>query len=238
MCVKYKNVFIPIMVVIVYLVFFWMAGEFLFSNGLLISLSKVNSNNVLLKLIEDISISIILPIIIIFINRKNLEKLYINRNNIVLFSILLLIYIVFFILHKDYSIGGLYKAFFYLIIVATSEEIINRGYFYLRLKDINKYFAIVVSGSLFGIMHAILPGILNEQSVAVTLLSMTNYIGGGILGAYMFISLLELSKTILVPILIHALLDYSFGYWGLVVTILTFLYLIIKKRIIKQDMEY
>lgn len=101
--------------------------------------------------------------------------------------ILLCIYIVFFFMHGDFSISGCYKAFFYIFIVAAPEEIIYRGYLFSKLRSFNRLTAILVSGSLWGIMHAILPGILAGNDLSIILESMLSEIGGGIIGGLFFI---------------------------------------------------
>lgn len=145
------------------------------------------------------------------------------------------IYISFIYLHHNFSLSGFYQAFFYLCIVATGEELIFRGYLYLGIKAVNPIVAIIVSGILFGIPHAILPGISAKQDILQIIAGMVNHAGGGIVGGLIFILLLELGGSIAVPILIHALLDYSYGRWGLLICIFTFIYLLIKIKIIDKQ---
>lgn len=64
---------------------------------------------------------------------------------------------------------------------------------------------------------------------------MVSELGGGILVGFIFISIMEKSRTILVPIIIHALLDYSYGPWGLIVLILTIIYLNKKESQAKKN---
>ena len=133
-------------------------------------------------------------------------------------------------LHSDYTAGGFYRDIFYLIMVGFPEEIIMRGYIYLRIKPINRTMAVIISGIIFGAAHAIMPGILSGKGISWIGLDMLNYIGGGIVGGILFISCMELSGNILVAILIHSLLDYSYGPLGFIVLLLTLGYLILKNR--------
>jgi membrane protease YdiL (CAAX protease family) len=132
-------------------------------------------------------------------------------------------------------VGGIYRAVFYLLIVGFPEELVMRGYIYLRLKPINRVLAIIVSGVLFGVGHAILPGIVAGQSLLSIGISMLSEIGGGIFSGLLFISYMELSNNILVAILIHAILDYSYGYYGVLVSVITMGYLLYKHRFHKVE---
>ena len=133
-------------------------------------------------------------------------------------------------MHGDFSISGCYKAFFYIFIVAAPEEIIYRGYLFSKLKSFNRLIAILVSGSLWGIIHAILPGILAGNVSSIILVSMLSEIGAGIIVGLFFICLFEYSGSLLVAIMIHALLDYSYESWGIIVGIVVFAYLILASR--------
>ena len=58
----------------------------------------------------------------------------------------------------------------------------------------------------------------NKKRQAIRRLAVILIIGGMVMG-YAFIYLYEKSKSILVPILIHALLDYGYGLIGIVLGI-------------------
>ncbi|HKM34433.1 MAG TPA: hypothetical protein VJY54_06795, partial [Lachnospiraceae bacterium] len=76
----------------------------------------------------------------------------------------------------------------------------------------------------------ILPGIIADRSISFIGLDMLNYIGGGIVGGLLFITCMELSGNIFVAILIHSLMDYSYGYIGIIVVIGTLGFLILKSK--------
>lgn len=86
-------------------------------------------------------------------------------------------------------------------------------------------------------MHLILPSVLAESSVLVMIKDMFNQLGGGILSGYIFILYLEKSNSVFVPILIHALLDYSYGILGIVVAIIVLAYLLITSKIKKEVID-
>lgn len=225
---NYSEYICPITVVVLYSIYFYILTKILFVNGWEISLRDINFNNIGIKLAGDFSVMLILPVMLCATYRKSLSELGIVKSKLSL--ILLVIYLVFFIMHGDFSSGGCYKAFFYIFIVAAPEEIIYRGYLFSKLKRLNRLIAIIISGSLWGIMHAILPGILAGNDLSIILLSMLNEIGGGIVGGLIFICLFEYSGSLLVPIMVHALLDYSYKDWGLIIGLVTLGYLLITSR--------
>ncbi len=232
---KYMHCSWPIMVIILYSIYFYIVEKGLFVNGWMISLKDITTKNIGRVFVGDFLVMLILPTVLCLIYRKRLNKLGIVESK--MSYTLLIIYLIFFFLHKDFSISGFYKAFFYIFVVAAAEEIIYRGYLFSKLKTYNRIFAILVSGSLWGMIHAILPGILSGNSIPIILLSMLDEIGGGIIGGLFFIYLFEYSGSILVPIIIHALLDYSYEHLGIVVAVTTFVYLLLirKKERIKNE---
>ena len=144
-------------------------------------------------------------------------------------------YILFFLLKGDYSnIEGWYRFLFYLCLTAFGEEMWNRGFVYLQIKKYNKIIAVIISGVFFGIVHSVLPAILQNYTISELLSSMSGQIGGGIVSGLFLIFYLEYSGTIFVPILIHALLDYSYGMCGIYVAVVVAIYLIVNKMIIKR----
>ncbi len=195
-----------------------------------VSLNEINSTNIYQRLLQDSVIGLSFPIILLIKYRKNYCELGFTEKSKTLSIILFVIYLLLFILHSDYSIGGFYRAVFYLTMVGLSEEIIFRGYIYLRIKPINRTLAIIISGIIFGAGHAILPGIISDKSISFIGLNMLNYIGGGIVSGFLFISCMELSGNILVAMFIHSLMDYSYGYIGIIVLICTLGFLILNSK--------
>lgn len=220
-----KQFILAVAVAVVALVWFYIASIFFFNKNMLISIHSVTWDNIFIKLAQDYSVMLFIPTILLIINRKNLKDFDLcmeSRKEIyLLFSIL----IIFFILHNDYSIRGIYRFFFYLIVISFGEEFLFRGFVYNKLKFKSKAVAIILSGMLWGAGHAILPSILESRDILYILFAMRNYIVGGILSGWYFIYLQEKSKTLLVPILIHALMDYSFSFFGPLVALIIFIYL-------------
>ncbi|MCF0146850.1 MAG: CPBP family intramembrane metalloprotease [Clostridium sp.] len=227
--------YIPILIGIIYIIYFYTFLNFVYKKGLLISLKDVYLSNIGTMLLIDFINMLLFPLAIIIFYRRNLEDLGFIKSKLAI--VLLFIYGLFFLLHSDYTIRGIYEAFFYLFIVALPEEIIYRGYIYNFLKKHNRIFAIIISGILFGIMHSILPSIMSESNISTMIKDMLSQIGGGILGGYIFILYFEKSNTILIPILIHALLDYSYSILGPLVAIIVLVYLIIVNRRNKEEFK-
>ncbi|WP_027626352.1 CPBP family intramembrane glutamic endopeptidase [Clostridium lundense] len=90
--------------------------------------------------------------------------------------------------------------------------------------------AILISGILFGIIHSIQPSIISESNILIMIKDMFNQVGGGLVSGFIFILYLEKSGSIFVPILIHALLDYSYNILGLLVAGVVLGYLFIANR--------
>lgn len=201
-----------------------------FKNNMLISQNNVTWNNIAVKFLNDYFSMLLLPSILIIANRRNLKDFGLCYESKKESFVLLVIMLLLFILHNDFTITGFYKFFFYLVVVAFGEEFIFRGFLYNRLKCNSKTVAIVLSGILWGISHAIMPYILNNSTIGQLLLSMSNEIVGGILMGWYFIFIQEKSKTLWIPILIHAILDYTVCGIGIITAIGTFLYFLIKSK--------
>jgi membrane protease YdiL (CAAX protease family) len=75
-----------------------------------------------------------------------------------------------------------------------------------------------------------LPGLLAGHGLSTIMMSMLNEIGGGIIAGLFFICLFEYSGSLLVPIMVHALFDYSYQWWGIIIGLVVFFYLIITSR--------
>ncbi|NMF07782.1 CPBP family intramembrane glutamic endopeptidase [Clostridium beijerinckii] len=201
-----------------------------FKNNILISQNNVTWNNIALKFLNDYFSMLLLPSILIIANRRNLKDFGLCYESKKESLALLMIMLLLFILHNDFTITGVYKFFFYLVVVAFGEEFIFRGFVYNRLKCNSTTVAIILSGILWGTLHAIMPSILNNSSIGQLLLSMSNEIGSGILMGWYFIYIQEKSKTLWIPILIHAILDYTVGGIGSITAIGMFFYFLFKSK--------
>lgn len=195
-----------------------------------ISVYNITVGNIYRKLMEDFVVMLLIPCILMIIYRGRLIELKLHFRHTYLQYALIIIMAVLFILHNDFTIQGFYKPFFYLVIVAFGEEFVFRGYVYNKLSKHNRLLAIIVSGFFFGILHSILPGILAGNSLGRIVFSMLNEIGGGIIIGYYYIYLLEKSKSLYIPIFVHAIADYSRGGIGIITMIGAGIYLYMADR--------
>ncbi len=215
---------------VIALVWFYIVSSYFFNNNLLISINSVTWDNILIKLADDYSAMLFIPTTIIIINRKNLKDFNLCLESKKEIYFLILVMFTFFILHNDFTIMGFYKFFFYLVVVSFGEEFLFRGFVYNRLKIKSEVIAIILSGMLWGIAHAILPSIQSNKDIIQILFAMRVEVFGGILSGWYFIYLKEKSKTLWFPVLIHALLDYSFSFLGVLVAVSAFIHLKIKSK--------
>lgn len=215
----------PILFSIVYTVYFYLAIKFIVDNNMLVSLNDIIINNIGKKFMGDFLVMLLIPCVLMIIYRKRLREFKLNFIHKRLQYTLIIILAVLFILHGNFTIRGIYKLFFYLIIIGFGEEFIFRGYIYSQLSNHNKLLAIIISGFFFGVLHAILPGILAGKGLGGIAFSMLSEVGGGILMGYYFIYILEKSQSLYIPVFVHAIMDYSIGVVGIITIIGTAYYL-------------
>jgi membrane protease YdiL (CAAX protease family) len=61
---------------------------------------------------------------------------------------------------------------------------------------------------MWGAMHAFIPIIINNYYVIGSLNAICSQLGGGILAGGLFILIYKKSKSLIIPIMIHAILDF------------------------------
>ncbi|MEG1351370.1 MAG: CPBP family intramembrane glutamic endopeptidase [Bacilli bacterium] len=208
-----RKVINPIVFIGIYMVYFFFIIKYFYSHDMFIGLKSINESNISIKLLDDFLSSSLMVIIIIFITfmkKQSLSRIGITKNNSKLAIILLCIYFGMFFIKGDYSLVGIYKCFFYLIIVSLTEELIFRGYLFTELeRELPTYLAIIISGMMWGAMHAFMPIIMNNYSFIQSVNAILSELGGGILGAVIYVYIYKKSKSLTIPIMIHAILDFS-----------------------------
>lgn len=206
---KKKQICLPILICVGYLVFLYFVLLATYSSGWLIPLADVNASNIFQKLLVDIADSFLIVAIILAyvqVTEKSLAGLRFSKKHLPIVGLLLAVYIIFFFLHGKYSLNGIYTALFYLVTVAFCEEFVFRGFLFTAIERAYGFWSgAIVSGILWGIPHAFIPAIARDQNLWIGVLSS---LGGGILAGAVFAFILKKSNNILIPILCHALLDY------------------------------
>jgi membrane protease YdiL (CAAX protease family) len=207
-----KKIVNPMIFIVIYMAYFFCITKYLYNNNLLIKLNSINPSNVSIKLLDDFLTSLFIVIIIIsvtLIRKQSLSHIGITKNNSMLVFALLSIYFGIFFIKGDFSLIGIYKCFYYLIVVAFSEELIFRGYLFTSLdRELPTYLSVIISGIMWGAMHAFIPIIINNYSVIGSLNVICSELGGGILAGGLFILIYKKSKSLIIPIMIHAILDF------------------------------
>lgn len=92
-----------------------------------------------------------------------------------------------------------------MLFVGINEETPFRGIVMraLRGSTSNEFTVMIVSSVLFGVMHA--TNILNGAEVGAT---MTQILNASVFGAMFYITI-RLTRSLLIPVLLHALIDFS-----------------------------
>ena len=231
-----------ILIHVVHLILFYAVCFVMHQNNFIISsLTEITSDNLMIQLFSHALPLLLLPFTIILLSKTRLKQLRLNKNNLVLAVILFAIYVAVFILLGDYSSPRIFNATHLLINIGLGEELFFRGWSYNRLKTINVKYAVIISGLFFGLSHGVYYSIIENLSIRQTIVAMvfgTNSgvsMLGGIIGGLLFILLLEWSGNLLVPILIHSLLNFS-SMWGnlswlaIVIACITVTYLAVNRK--------
>ncbi|OJG71987.1 hypothetical protein RV11_GL003362 [Enterococcus phoeniculicola] len=211
--VRYKNIVYPVLVAVLYMFFFQLFTKILWENHLLVGLQKINEANLLFKFTTDFIANgfiVFLLVATFYLTKRPLKELGLTIESKKIVFLLAAVYVAMFIYYGNYTEKGIYIAFFYLVIVAFSEEIIFRGYFFSELRKTQSFlFSAVFSGLFFGVMHAFLPTITSNGTTADFIQLALSSLGQGIVGSCFFAFLYEKSRSIFVPVLVHAILDYG-----------------------------
>ncbi|MGM0175518.1 hypothetical protein IGI53_002954 [Enterococcus sp. DIV0788_1] len=214
-----KNVLVAVSLTFLYGVFFYFSTSFLWNKGWLISLNDITSQNIWIKFLSDTIINLLFVILIftlLFLKNRSLSEMGFTKNSRLASILLLGVYLIMFLSHGDFTVRGYYLAFFYLVIVAFSEEFIFRGFLFTQINQEYGFgTGIIISGLLFGAMHGLLPTIVTNGSLADLFTNISsNLLGQGIIGGGLFALVYKKSGTLFVPILIHAILNYSSVLFG------------------------
>jgi len=181
---------------------------------LLIRNGKSSIYNIVFAVVMDAP-SIIAVIVILRYRKQKLNTIGLRRqgmkSSIYIGLTLIVIFWVYYISNKGFSVNLMWKSLFYIIFVGFYEEIIFRGFLWPRLVvGFGKTWGTIISGIFFGMMHLPIDIIFNNKTIFETFIigntSSVN-IGGGIIGALWFIFIYTRNNNILLPSFIHGLQD-------------------------------
>lgn len=169
-----------------------------------VAISNLSYGNIKYKLLTDFFDVIILIPFFVFCLSKHL--FWFGRHRRYLVFLLLFLFLIFLLLIiYNFSLINAYAAFYYLVVIAFFEEIVFRGYIFTVL---NQHFSfnssVVISGIIFGFSHGLYSFLLFGGCV----FSILNFVGGGIIGSYIFSFIYVKTKSLIFPIFFHALLDF------------------------------
>ena len=209
---KIKKILLPIVVVEIYIFVSFCIIEWLYNHEMLISINDIEQSNFWIWF----SYNIILGALILAgagfalsrkINVIRHLKLVPDKHKIT--YILFAIYIVMFFVIHDFSISGCSRWIYYLIFIAAEEEIVFRGYLFKELeKEVPIFIAIILSGLIWGSVHAFMPMITHEPMTVDPMSLIFREAFNGVGAGALFVLLYKKSDSLLVPILVHAILDY------------------------------
>lgn len=207
-----KNILYPLFFSITYLFYCFFMLKYFYNNNLLFDVYSIKESNLIIALLYDFVMILFPVILLIFILRYNKKTVYLTGTNKIgkIFALgLSIIYFGIFIVQGNFSLSGIYPCFFYLIVIGFGEEFIFRGYVFTELNEgVPTYLAVIISGMIWGAMHAFMPAILNNYSTIELFNAILSELGGGIVIGAFFVWMYKKTNSLIVPILIHALIDY------------------------------
>ncbi|WP_313134857.1 CPBP family intramembrane glutamic endopeptidase [Anaerocolumna sp.] len=184
--------------------------HFLPKYDLFIPISDISEINILSRICGDlilVSVPIVVMVIIMSIHKIKWTDMGIRLVHPRILSFLFSIYILLFIIRGDYTYSGIYVAIYYLFIISCVEEIVFRAFLFHWFKQtITKNQAIFTCGLLFGLIHAIVPIAILDVNPLMAILSV---LLGGVISGLVFSVMYLRGGTLLIPILVHAILDFT-----------------------------
>jgi membrane protease YdiL (CAAX protease family) len=120
-------------------------------------------------------------------------------------GVIAIITIVHIMTDKDSKVI-LMNLIFFVLVVGFGEEIVFRGFIWSRLVvGFGKVWGTVISGMMFGAMHAPMKIIINETPFIPAIM---NALEGGVVSSLIFIYIYTRNNNIVLPSFIHGALDF------------------------------
>lgn len=156
------------------------------------------------------SIPLLIILIILKIRNQGTETIGIRKKGLLSslgigLGVIAIITIVHIMTDKDSKVI-LMNLIFFVLAVGFGEEIVFRGFIWPRLVvGFGKVWGTVISGMMFGAMHAPMKIIINESPFIPAI---TNALGGGVVASLIFIYIYTRNNNIVLPSFIHGALDF------------------------------
>lgn len=169
----------------------------------------LSAGSFLINSIQNVALPIAF-LLFLLIRFKSISEFGFNAQSPRLAIIFLAAYLLLFLLLGDKTPAGIY-ACIYSLTVGLSEEFVFRGFLFTEIhRALNKTtraftVACVISGLLWGAMHAAVPVVVYDEPF---FLAAVSRLGGGVFFGAFFAFLLYKTRSIYVPSLLHASLDY------------------------------
>ncbi len=210
------------------IVFIVIGLELLFGPGLLYLL-KINGVEIYsvteasqspVKILMQWGILSIYPIVLVFIvwkwrKKHFLKDMYLlvqdKKQKIYIISLCIILVVMFVV-----SVGKtgdfvlvVLNLFYYVVVVAMVEEIILRGLCPFLLRDFSKSVTYLLPSILFAALHIFAYNNFQTLSMEYILQFVSSQMLGLIVSGVAFQALKEYTGTLWIPILLHAVLDFS-----------------------------
>lgn len=212
-------------------IYFFVSAIFvkiLMVNNLWIKKTDITMKNIEKAIFNQSIFSIIIPILCFLPFWKNYKLLKRDKVKYHLIFVTFAFYIISFCMQENITFIMRYNFIKYLFFIALGEEIIFRGIMYNVIKQVSSRNATLISGACFGLMHVLSIYWYGGSTSAILMWVVSELVGGILAGGY-FIFLYEISGTIFLPVLIHAILDYPYEkqFTGMCFAIILTIYILV-----------
>ena len=123
--------------------------------------------------------------------------------------VILMSFTILCLITKQDKITVFYNLFYYVFFIAFFEEFIFRDVFPFLLKDEKTVIRYLVPGIMFGIVHLFNYSGWQNLSAEYIIQFFTTKFLGLVFSSFIFQFIKEKSGTICIPVLMHAIMDYS-----------------------------
>lgn len=188
------------------------------NNNTLLSVKNA-SENLIGTMVQNIITElfpIFLFLLMMFLLKRNFTKeLYLNIrskrqvNIVMLLAAILISMTIIFLVIKEDKVTIIYNLLYYVFFVAFAEEFVIRGVSVYVIKDFSTIYRYFIPNFLFAFMHIFSYSNWNSLTLTYVIHFTTSDLLGLIASGCMLQFLKEKTGTLWIPILLHAIMDYS-----------------------------